>query len=81
MPVVAKGLRCDLRPPWSQTALKGRGFAQTRRGCAFQGRWALIPLEGGHLFHGIVGRHSRPRADLADSGNGFIPEGLGQEAF
>ena len=30
--------------------------------CAFQGRWAAVPRDRGHSFHGIVGSHSTPRA-------------------
>ena len=30
--------------------------------CAFHGRWASIPRDRGHGFHGIVGGHSTPRA-------------------
>lgn len=30
--------------------------------CVFHGRWAAIPREGGHRFHGIVGSYSTGRA-------------------
>lgn len=33
-----------------------------RERCAFHGSWASIPHDRGHLFHGIMGSHSRPRA-------------------
>ena len=44
--------------------------------CAFHGRWASIPRDRGHSFHGIVGSHSTRRwaAGLTD---GFMESGLG----
>lgn len=45
-------------------------------GCAFHGRWASIPREGGHSFHGILGSHSTRRWAAGLTG-GFIESGLG----
>ena len=35
---------------------------ELRQACVFHGRWAPIPRDRGHGFHGIVGSHSTPRA-------------------
>ena len=57
------------------TELTARRIKTRRGGCAFHGRWASIPRDRWHLFHGIPGSPSRRRwaADLTD---GFIESGL-----